>query len=143
MTRLKRLELEGHLGNSEQTVIFIVWLVIFQNSTTSEIFDFFPCLETLTITSGVFTLPIQDLISVLNYFGDVKNLSLSNINIGLTGLESYNATMESNIFQEAVKIIDGKFPVETTQIKIRGKNLESNGFAIIKEKGVQPFMKVL
>jgi len=123
MTRLKRLELEGHVGNS-------------------GIFDFFPCLETLTITSGILTLPIQDLIRVLNYFGDVKNLSLSNINIGLTGLESYNATMESNIFQEAVKIIDGKFPVETTQIKIRGKNLESNGFAIIKEKGSQPFMKV-
>ena len=50
-------------------------------------------------------------------------------------LESYDATMESNIYQEALKIIDGKFPVETTQIKICGKRLE-----IIKEKGTQPFM---
>ena len=131
MTKLKRLELEGH-WNSE---------------SFKEIFDFFPCLETLTISqqSGFDNLPVQDLLSVLNSFGDVKNLSLSNFKIKLTGLESYDATMDSNIFQEAVKIIDGKFPVETTQIKILGKRppRETPVIVIIKEKGIQPFMKVL
>ena len=131
MTRLKRLEIEGH-WNSE---------------SFKEIFDFFPCLETLTIIShqhGFFNLPIQDLISVLNSFGDVKNLSLSNFIIELTGPESYDATMESNIFQEAVKIIDCKFPVETTEIKIYGRRGgRKRVHAIIKEKGIQPFLKVL
>ena len=124
-TRLKRLSLEGH------------W----NSKSFKEIFDFFPCLETLTISHqhAIFALPIQDLISVLNSFGDVKNLSLSNLAIELTGLESYDATMEFNIFQEAVKIIDGKFPVETTQITIYGEV-----FFIIKEKGIQrPFLTVL
>ena len=126
MTKLKRLELEGVISHSE---------------SFKDIFHFFPCLETLTISqqSGFFHLPIQDLISVLNTFGDVKNLSLSNFKIKLTGLESYDATMDSNIFQEAVKIIDGKFPVETTQITIYGEV-----FFIIKEKGIQrPFLTVL
>ena len=125
MASLKRRELEGY-WNSE---------------SFKKVFDFFPCLETLTISAAAycFTLPIQDLISVVNSFGDVKNLSLSNFKIRLTGLESYDATIESNILQEAVKIIDGKFPVETTQIKICGKK----NIAIIKEKGIQPFMKVL
>ena len=128
MTKLKRLELEGVISHSE---------------SFKDIFHFFPCLETLTISqqSGFFNLPIQDLISVLHTFGDVKNLSLSNFEIILTGFESYNATMESNIFQEAVKIIDGKFPVETTQMKIYGERVN----AIIKEKGypIHPFSKVL
>ena len=132
MTKLKKLILEGVISHSE---------------SFKDIFDFFPCLETLTISqqSGFFHLPIQDLISVLNTFGDVKNLSLSNFKIKLTGLESYDATMEFNIFQEAVKIIDGKFPVETTQIKILGKRppRETPVIVIIKEKGIPSFMKLL
>ena len=122
MTRLKRLEIEGH-WNSE---------------SFKEIFDFFPRLEALTISHryGVhFTLPVQDLISVLNSFGGIKNLSLSDFKIRLTGLKSYDATMKSSIFQEAVKIMDEKFPVETTQIKMCGMTL-----VIIKEKGTQPFI---
>jgi hypothetical protein len=133
MTKLKRLELKS--------------LVRSHSETFKDIFDFFPCLETLTISqqSGFDNLPVQDLLSVLNSFGDVKNLSLSNFKIKLTGLESYDATMDSNIFQEAVKIIDGKFPVETTQIKILGKRppYETPVVVIIKEKGTQSFMKLL
>ena len=133
MTGLKRLALKlAENWNSEDF---------------KDIFDFFPCLETLTISqqSGFFNLPIQDLVSVLNSFGDVKNLSLSNFKIKLTGLESYDATMDSNIFQETVKIIDGKFPVETTGIKILGKRppYETPVVVIIKEKGTQSFMKLL
>jgi hypothetical protein len=134
MTRLKRLELEGH------------W-----NSEFKEFFDSFPCLETLTISqrNGSFKLPIQDLISVLNSFGDVKNLSLSDLKIKLTGLESYDATKDSYIFQEAVKIIDGKFPIESTQIKISTRDETNSTFfekvydeIVIKEKGSRPFLKV-
>jgi hypothetical protein len=135
MTRLKRLELEGSVCNSE-------------SESFKDIFNFFPCLETLTISlqAGFLYVPIQDLISVLNSFGDIKNISLSNFSIRLTGIESYDATMESNIFQEAVKIIDGKFPVETTEIKICGKRPPDGSIdcnCIIKEKGIQPFMKDL
>ena len=64
---------------------------------------------------------------------------MSNFDIGLTGIESYDATKESNIFEEAVKIIDGKLPVESTEIKIPEESLVT---AIIKKKGIQPFMKV-
>ena len=132
MTSLKSLTLElAENWNSE---------------SFKDILDCFPCLETLTISqqSGFFNLPVQDLISVLISMGDVKNLSLSNFKIKLTGLESYDATMDSNIFQVAVNIID-KFPVETTQIKILGKRppYETPVIVIIKEKGIQSFMKLL
>ena len=75
----------------------------------------------------------------------MKNLCLSNFDICVTGLESYDATKDSYIFQEAVKIIDGKFPVETTGIKILGKRppYETPVVVIIKEKGTQSFMKLL
>ena len=73
LTKLKRLEIKGLVSRSE---------------SIKDIFDFFPCLETLIYQqSGIFGLPIQNLISVLNSFGDVKNLSLSNLNIILTGLD--------------------------------------------------------
>ena len=126
MSKLKRLELEGLVSYSE---------------SFKDIFDFFPCLETLTISqqSGFDNLPVQDLLSVLNSFGDIKNLSLSDLKIKLNGLESYDATKDSYIFQEAVKIIDGKLPVESTEIKIPEESLVT---AIIKKKGIQPFMKV-
>ena len=132
LTKLKRLEIKGLVSRSE---------------SIKDIFDFFPCLETLTISqqSGFDNLPVQDLLSVLNSFGDVKNLILSDLKIKLTGLESYDATKDSYIFQEAVKIIDGKFPVKTTQIKILGKRppYETPVIVIIKEKGTQSFMKLL
>ena len=136
MTSVKRLELHvGTLRDGDEG-----------NSTFFEkVFDFFPCLETLIYQqSGIFGLPIQNLISVLNSFGDVKNLSLSNLNIILTGLESYDKVkwgMESIIYQEAVKIIDGKFPIESTQIKISARK-EEHEIVIIKEKGSRPFLKV-
>ena len=115
-----------------------------ENHLFENLSDFFPSLETLVCCqSDSFGLPIQNLISVLNAFGDVKNLGLSNFNIILTGLESYDKAkwgIESDIYQEAVKIIDDKFPVESTQIKIFASREEHE--IVIKEKGSRPFLKV-
>ena len=151
MTRVKRLEL--HVCTFREGLIYEG---AYETNSTffEEVFDFFPCLETLIYQqSGTFGLPIQNLISVLNSFGDVKNLSLSNLNIILTGLESYDKVkwgMESNIYQEAVKIIDAKFPLESTQITISARKERKSSIKywsglceiVIKEKGSRPFLKV-
>ena len=134
MTWVKRLELTGTGFAWEDT-----------NSTFFEkLFDYFPCLETLIYQqSGLVDLTIQNLISVLHSFGDIKNLSLSNLSIKLTGLESYDEVkrgMESNIYQEAVKIIDEKFPIKSTQIKISA-GTGKHKIIIIKKKGRRPFLQ--
>ena len=121
MDNLKRLELNGGHPNPSK------------NSTSLiNLSKIFPALDTLIITRGEWKRSALE--GVLKSLGNIENLRASKIRC-----ESYdfNEQMVKSTMEQALEIIQKKFPVDSTEIEIEADYC----FTIVKEKGKEPSLK--
>ena len=137
MANLKRLELDGY---SSENSTFLINL--------SEIF---PALDTLIITKGKWK--ISALEDVLKSLGNFENLRTTKIKCCLHS--SDDKQLAKSIMEQALEIIEKKFPVDSTEIEIHADVFQCHNLGygrsyvrchyemtIIKKKGKEPSLKI-
>jgi hypothetical protein len=137
MANLKRLELDGR---SSENSTFLINL--------SEIF---PALDTLIITKGKWK--ISALEDVLKSLGNFENLRTTKIKCCLHS--SDDKQLAKSIMEQALEIIEKKFPVDSTEIEIHADVSQCHNLGygrsyvrchyemtIIKKKGKEPSLKI-
>ena len=138
MTKLKRLELSDikMLGVEIGTYPFVITSDKEASTFFINLKNLFPALETLVLGSSeeenYIKTTLGNLSSILNSLGNVKNLIISEMQCMIIGSYDGNRITIKNVFEEALGIINKKFPVDTTQIEI---SEHICNFNIIKEKG--------
>ena len=154
MDNVKKLELSGS----------VVRDVADENSTfLIKLSEIFPALHTLIITDGEsndieWSWNISELESVLNALGSIKNLRISGMRCELKISDGFDKPMVKSAMQEALEIIEKKFPFDSTEIEIYAivkhisnkvgtgyspaKPTDGYRFIIIKEKGKGPSLKI-
>jgi hypothetical protein len=127
VTKLKRLEFSNvqiyGVSELEATTFFM------------NIKNMFPGIETLVLgqDGNHIITTIGNLSSILNSLGNVKNLIISEMQCSIFhGRFDGNRIKIKNVFEEALNIINKKFPIDTTEIEI---SEHICNFNIIKEKG--------
>ena len=159
MPNVKRLELCGSVFYDQNHRT--------ENLTNSTFFirlsEIFPVLHTLTITESesnyiYWNWDINVLESILNALGSIKKLKISGMTCGLNIPDGFDKPMVKIAMQEALEIIEKKFPFDSIEIKIGAavthtstrvetryspaKPTECYCFDIIKEKGKRPSLKI-
>ena len=136
-----------------------------ENSTfLIKLSEIFPALHTLIITDGQsndiqWNCDISLLESVLNALGSIKNLRISGMQCELKITDGFDKPMVQRSMQEALEIIEKKFPIDLTEIEIYAvlkhisnkvetgyspaKPTDGYCFIIIKEKGKGPSLKIM
>ena len=126
--------------------------------------EIFPALHTLTITesedneSALLIWDISVFESILNALGSIKNLEISNIQCKLKIPDGFDKPMVKSVMQEALEIIEKKFPVDSTEMEIKAvvthtstrvgtgyspaKPKDGHCFDIIKKKGKGPSLNI-
>ena len=119
--------------------------------------EIFPALHTLIIADEekpheiYWDWNISLLESVLNALGSIKNLIISGMSCELFIPDGFDEPMVKSAMQEALEIIEKKFPFDSTAMKISAvKYPNSNpanptdgyNFTIIKEKDKGPYLKI-
>jgi hypothetical protein len=126
--------------------------------------EIFPALHTLTITQSEssdvrWNWDISMLESVLNALGSIKNLKISGMLCKLQIPDGFDKPMVKSVMQEALEIIEKKFPFDSTEMKISSvvthtstrvgtgyspaKPIDGYRLDIIKEKGRGPSLKIM
>ena len=110
--------------------------------------NMFPKLETLVLGSipedgNHIIVKIENLSSILNSLGSVKNLIISEMQCTIFhGVQKRcfdgNRIKIKNILEEALNIINKKFPIDTTELEI-SENICN--FNIFKEKGKEAILR--
>ena len=101
----------------------------------------FPGIETLVLGQDGkhIRTTIGNLSSILNSLGSVKNLIISEMQCSIFhGRFDGNRIKIKNVFEEALDIINKKFPIDTTEIEI-SENVCN--FNILKEKGKSAILR--
>ena len=89
--------------------------------------------------------------SVLNALGVIKHLRISGMLCELKIPDGFDKPLVKNAMQQALEIIEKKFPFDSTEIKISAllrhtqitaKLTDCYRFTIIKEKGKGPSLKI-
>ena len=150
MTNVKRLELCGSRFYYQGSTFFL------------RLSENFPALHTLTITESEFNTchnwDISVLESILNGLGSIKNLEISGMRCELKIPDGFDKPMVKSVMQEALEIIEKKFPFDSSEIKISAvvthtstrvgtgyspaKPSDGYCFDIIKKKGKGPSLKI-
>ena len=155
MTNVKSLELCGSVFYDQVDL----------NSTFFiRLSEIFPALHTLTITQSEYSdifwnWDISVLERVLNALGSIKNLEISGIPCELKIPDGFDEPMVKSVMQEALEIIEKKFPFDSTEMKISSvvthtstrvgtgyspaKPIDGYRLDIIKEKGRGPSLKIM
>ena len=154
MPNVKRLELFGSVFYYN----FDGWL----NSTFfSRLSEIFPALHTLTIKSHeecYWNWDISVLKRILNALGSIKNLKISGMRCELKVPDGFDKPMVNSVMQEALEIIEKKFPFDSTEMEIKAvvthtstrvgtgfsptKPSDGYCFDIIKKKGKGPSLDI-
>ena len=121
MTNVKKLELSRtHIGSA-------VYNHVDRNANSTfliKLSEIFPALHTLTITDEekpneiYWNWNISLLESVLNALGSIKNLIISGMSCELYIPDGFDEPMVKSAMQEALEIIETKFPLNSTAMKI-------------------------
>ena len=83
-------------------------------------------------------MTIGNLSSILSSLGNVKNLIIFEMTASIVGRFDGNRIRIKNVFEEALDIINKKFPIDTTEIEI-SENICN--FNILKEKGKSAILR--
>lgn len=141
VSKLKRLEFSNVQieGVETGTYPFVICSEIEVATLFINLKNMFPELETLILGPGSsengnhFRTTMGNLSSILNSLGNVKNLIISEMQCSIFhGCFDGNRIKIKSVFEEALNIINKKFPIDTTEIKISDHICNFN---IIKEKG--------
>ena len=125
--------------------------------------EIFPALHTLSITDGEsndieWSWNISELENILNALGSIKNLRISGMRCELKFTDGVDKPMIKSAMQEALEIIEKKFPLDTTELQIYAlvyhtstrvgtgyspaKPTDRYRFIFIKEKRKGPSLKI-
>ena len=141
VSKLKRLEFSNVQieGVETGTYPFVICSEIEVATFFINLKNMFPELETLILGPGSsengnhFRSTMGNLSSILNSLGNVKNLIISEMQCSIFhGCFDGNRIKIKNVFEEALNIINKKFPIDTTEIEISDHICNFN---IIKENG--------
>ena len=144
MKKLKRLELSDikMLGVEIGTYPFVITSDKEASTFFINLKNLFPALETLVLGSfeeeNYIKTTLGNLSSILNSLGNVKNLIISEMTASIIGRFDGNRIRIKNVFEEALDIINKKFPIDTTEIEI-SENVCN--FNILKEKGKSAILR--
>lgn len=135
--KLKRLEFSNVQieGIETGTYPFVICSEIEVATLFINLKNMFPGIETLVLGQDGkhIRTTIGNLSSILNSLGSVKNLIISEMQCSIFhGRFDGNRIKIKNAFEEALNIINKKFPIDTTEIEI---SEHICNFNIIKEKG--------
>ena len=120
---VKRLELNS--GSSKNSTFLI---------NLSEIF---PALDTLIVDYGQWK--ISELEGVLKSLGNIENLRTCKIKCELQISDDFDEQMVKSTMEQALEIIEEKFPVDSSEIEINAFVSESYvDYRLTKEKAKEP-----
>jgi hypothetical protein len=168
MANVNELELCGSVVREVTIVSVSTWYTSTEENSTFliKLSENFPALHTLKITDGQrqcndnkWICDISLLESVLNALGSMKNLRISAMQCELKITYGFDKPMVKRAMQEALEIIEKKFPIDLTEIEIYAvlkhisnkvetgyspaKPTDGYRFSIIKEKGKGPSLKIM
>lgn len=145
MTKLKRLEFSDVRIKRVETGTnpFAISSEIEVAKFFMRLKNMFPVLETLVLKGSSegcnhINMTIGNLSSILNSLGNVKNLIIFEMTASIVGRFDGNRIRIKNVFEEALDIINKKFPIDTTEIEI-SENICN--FNILKEKGKSAILR--
>ena len=155
----KEIDIEDYTGEMFNKLTHLKSLemddcsLMFEPDFLINIHEIIPSLETLVMEQGsdlCFPMDIDYLVEVLDSIGDVKNLCikdyvnpfylLNNTDFNRTEPTNLNEDQIKSIFETAMDIINKKFSIDSTSLKIVDNKY---GWSIAKEKEKAPTMTQL